>query len=158
MSHWKGPDRIYLQMDSPDRGYGLEWDVTWSADRIGPEDIAYDHHSVADGLRKQMDIMAETSAATLEMVMLVNKELAEELAAAKGSFVWKDEPEEKCPSCGVRATKVAHDTGDGWALSWICEEDRCERYFNEWYKDIGWPFGDAWLTGKDLSDMGFILV
>ena len=47
--------------------------------------------------------------------------------------------------------KVAHNTGDGWALAWICSE--CEDYLT-----ISWPFGDNYLSAKDLVKHGYEIV
>jgi len=62
-----------------------------------------------------------------------------------------------CPNCGAQAQKSAHDTGDGWALMWECLNNTCDKS-HDVAGDIEWPFGDAWMSGKDLEMHGFTIV
>lgn len=58
-----------------------------------------------------------------------------------------------CPQCKSFMHKIAINTGDGWVLEWEC--DQCD-YITE--GGIEWPFGDKWMTSKDLDRFGYELV
>lgn len=59
----------------------------------------------------------------------------------------------RCSECGKPMQKIAIDTGDGWALQWSCEDGcNCEG------PEIEWPFGDRWMSPKDLRRAGFEVV
>lgn len=60
-----------------------------------------------------------------------------------------------CPDCGAPMDKCAVDTGDGWALFWECDE--CLFQGDEGH-DIEWPFGDKWMTHKDMQEHGYTVV
>jgi len=72
-----------------------------------------------------------------------------------GVKIWRQEIG-LCGWCDRRLTKVAHNTGDGWLLYWRCE---CIAG-DEWDEDteIKWPFGDNWVTGAELEELGYELV
>ena len=59
--------------------------------------------------------------------------------------------EKLCQECGQQMKKIAHDTGDGWALSYDCKEGH--------YEDIEWD--DKWddyMTVRDIKSLGFEIV
>lgn len=54
-----------------------------------------------------------------------------------------------CPKCNEEGVKVAFDTGDGWGLGWDCG---CGFIQDD---EIEWPFGDRYMSAKDLEDHGY---
>lgn len=59
--------------------------------------------------------------------------------------------EHKVCVCGSPMEKIAIDTGDGWSLNWECKS--CDEI-----EDLDWPFGDEFLSARQLKRRGFEVV
>lgn len=64
-------------------------------------------------------------------------------------FSFRLEEIEDCPNCEKELEKIAY-MDDGWIL-----ETSCECGYGDY---IDWPFGEKQLSGKDLQELGFIIL
>ena len=71
--------------------------------------------------------------------------------------IWRD-TEACCHWCGGPASRVAHDSGDGWALSWSCDDGNDCQWAGQPVDDIEWPFREPFVTAAEARAAGFKLV
>ena len=103
---------------------------------------------------------AEYARAMFEILNLRenNERLRAELAQIKTGWATDDVEPATCPDCGQMMQKEAHDIGDGWALAFICSNPASCNAPYQAENIIPWPFGDSYISGKDLEILGYTVV
>lgn len=60
-----------------------------------------------------------------------------------------------CPTCGKPMDKTAFDTGDGWGLSWACDDCGDSEILIEWDMDLA---GIEYVNERELERRGYRII